>query len=136
MIRRELPIRPQPYSRLLTTYLFLALYGFTATLGYIPSLEIAFGYLAGGIWSALLFAVSVACGVSLGYSRKTRRFGWEIGSTLALIGLLFLYAVGILIYSIVTDKLLAGSATFLPLIIMVHPFARLTDLVRTPKSKK
>lgn len=133
MRNRELVVRPQPYGRLLTTYLLIAAYGFTATLGYIPSLQISFGYLAAEIWTSLLFAAGLACTISVTYSRRAQRFGWEIASTLFLIGLLFIYSVGILIFAIVTHKLLAGSAFFLPLIIMVPPFARLTDLVRAPK---
>lgn len=134
-MRRELPVRPQPYGRLLTTYLLIAAYAFTATLGYIPSLQSTYGYVAAAIWASVLFAVSIACAVSVAYSRKAQRFGWEIASTLALIGLLFAYAVGIALYVIYAGKIESGAAVFLPLIIMVPPFARLTDLVRTPKAK-
>lgn len=136
MTQHELPVRPQPYGRLLTLYSLCIAYGATAIIGYIPSILVAYGRLGAIIWPLLLILTASGSILGLVLSRTTQHYGIEIAATLVFCALLFCLAVAILIRGIVLGDIEGSASFFLPLLVIVEPFARLTDLVRTPRVPK
>lgn len=128
----EPPIRPQPYARLLVSYALLFTYSVTAFIAGIPTQGAVNGETWELIFPTLLGLSSLAAFLGVFRSKRKRRYGVELAATLGLVSLLVSYGVTIAILAVVTNHPSFWPGVFLPIIIVVPPYARLTDLVRTP----
>lgn len=121
---------PSPYPSLTVKYLFLFLYGVTASLVGVATLDVVVGSAWGLIWPALVSVFSLLALLGVIRSRTTKKYLFEVVATLMLIGLLYSYSLAIIYRSFASDEWFRLHAAWLPVILSVYPLSRVFSITR------
>lgn len=136
MSKPDIGVTPIPYTRLGVKYLLIALYGLSVSLVGLTTIGVVGGQQWETVWPLLLSVSSLGAFFGVIRSKYYGKEGLEAVMTLATVALLASYSLAIILRTASDGDFIRLPAALLPIIAMVTPFGRVTDIVRSLGRKK